>query len=321
MSGEATSIGEVFRQRREARSLTVEQAAFQSKIPLRLLQALESDDYHLLPDPMYLVRFLHEYALFLKLDPAPLEADFHEATRRPPKASLAAAPPPPPMPSVPWTQVLWTAAAIVVITPMVFIALSLGSKRQSEVPRPVQGPERSLDERAPETGGTGMPDRSRVLLSEKPQGPEALTPEAAEQPPKAPEVAGAVPGASAERLAARGSEAVVKAAGAEPSGQLPGPSPASTARLVLTIRATEPAWVSVRSDTTGRRQLLLRTGQAASFDADQGFVVTLGNAGGVALTLNGVPVALHAKSGEVIRELAIPFARRDSGSSPPAPEH
>ncbi len=317
---DGASIGQVFRQRREARGLTDEQAAFQSKVPLRLLQALESDDYHLLPDPMYLVRFLYEYALFLKLDPAPLQADFREATRRPPKASLAAAPPPPPMPTIPWKQVLWTAAAIVVVTPLVFIALSLSSKRLPEAPPPVQGPERTVEEQVPESGGGEMPDRNPALRSDNPQAPEALTQQAAEETPKSPVTSGAGSGASPEGFTARVSEPAVQLAGPQPPSQLPSPSPASGARLVLTIRATAPAWVSVRSDTAGRRQLLLKTGQITSFDADKGFMVTLGNAGGVALSLNGVPVPVHGKSGEVIRDLAIPLARSEAGPSPPAGE-
>jgi cytoskeleton protein RodZ len=110
----------------------------------------------------------------------------------------------------------------------------------------------------------------------------------------------------------------VPLAGTEPPSQLP--SPSSAARLVLTIRATELAWVSVRSDTAGRRQLLLKSGQITSFDADKGFVVTLGNAGGVALSLNGMPVPVRGKSGEVIRNLAIPLAKSEAGPSPSGAE-
>ncbi len=296
MSGEA-SIGQLFRQRREARGLSTEQAAFQSKIPLRLLQALESDDYHLLPDPMYLIRFLHEYALFLKLDPVALEAEFQEATRRPPRTSLAAAPPPPPKPAIPWRQVLWTAAAILVVTPLVFIALSLSSRRLPEAPPPVQGPERVSEDQAPEAGD-GMPDRHFVQRPE-----DVLAPLASGQrsPAPSPDTSGVVQPTKV----------------GEPS---PLSSAAGGARLVLTIRATAPAWVSVRSDTGGRRQVLLQTGQLATFDAVKGFVVTLGNAGGVALSLNGVPLSVSGKSGEVIRDLPIPLAQSRIEPSLPAPE-
>ncbi|MBI2561657.1 MAG: helix-turn-helix domain-containing protein [candidate division NC10 bacterium] len=126
------SIGQTLRERREERGLSPEQAAFQSRVPLRLLQALEADDYRLLPDAAYLIRFLQDYARLLKLDPDVLAAEFRKAIRRPPGTSLVAVPPPTPPLMIPWKQVLWTLAAILVITPLVFIVLSLASKRAAE---------------------------------------------------------------------------------------------------------------------------------------------------------------------------------------------
>ncbi len=110
------SIGQMLRKHREERGLTPEQAAHQSRVPLRLLQALEADDYHLLPDPGYLTRLLHEYALLLKLDPKALEVEFRSAIRRPPGGGLVAAPAQPPPLVIPWKQVLWTAGVILIVT-------------------------------------------------------------------------------------------------------------------------------------------------------------------------------------------------------------
>ena len=126
------SIGQTLRRRREERGLTVEQGAHQSKVPIRLVEALESDDYHLLPDALYLVGLLHEYAVILQLDAAALEAEFRQAVRRPPRPSLAPPSATRPDPAIPWKQMLWTMVAILVVTPLVFIALSLASKRAQE---------------------------------------------------------------------------------------------------------------------------------------------------------------------------------------------
>ena len=132
------SIGQTLRRRREERGLTVEQAAHQSKVPIRLVEALESDDYHLLPDALYLVRLLHEYATLLQLDAAAIEAEFRQAVRRPPRPSLAPPSATRSAPMIPWKQMLWTMVAILVVTPLVFIALSLASKRAQE--REAQAP-------------------------------------------------------------------------------------------------------------------------------------------------------------------------------------
>jgi hypothetical protein len=88
--------------------------------------------------------------------------------------------------------------------------------------------------------------------------------------------------------------------------------------------------MAVRADDGQQREALLQKGQIARFVADTGFVVTVGNAGGVELSLNGKPMPLLGVSGQVIRDLVIPPVVRDSeapgasspGAAPPgaAPE-
>ena len=144
------SIGQTLRRRREERGLSVEQAAHQSKVPIRLVEALESDDYHLLPDALYLIRLLHDYATLLQLDAAAIEAEFRQAVRRPPHPSLAPPSASRPDPAIPWKQMLWTMLAILVVTPLVFIALSLASKRAQE--REARGPDSGSARRGVATG-------------------------------------------------------------------------------------------------------------------------------------------------------------------------
>lgn len=288
------SIGQTLREGREERGLTPEQAAFQSRVPLRLLQALETDDYRLLPDASYLIRFLHDYARLLKLDPDALQAEFRKAIRRPPGTSLVAVPPPAPPPMIPWKQVLWTAAAIVVITPLVFIVLSLASKRAAER-RPPPVAERPVEEQAPAEGQTPASPERPVTGSpgaEQPGG-AASPAEAPAPPPKSPNAAGpTLPAPAAER---------------------------TPRRFQLTARAVEPTWMAVRADGGQERQVLLQKGQTARFAADTGFVVTVGNAGGVDLSLNGQHVPSLGASGQVVRDLAIPPIPRPepSGATPP----
>lgn len=289
MSGRE-SIGHILRQRREERGLTIEQAAFQSKVPLRLLQALEADDYHLLPDAFYLIRLLHDMAVFLRLDPVVLETDFRGAIRRPPRQTLAVAPPPPPPPTIPWRQVAWTVAAIVVITPLVFIALSLTSKRAAETPESTQlkDKEQAVVDQVPAEGNGGVvADRFLAMY------PDIERTGATPEP-------GTMPEAPREVSESSG-----------PAGPPVAPTPR---RFLLTARALEPTWMSVRADGGERRQVLLQAGQVVRFVADTGFVVTLGNAGGVDLSLNGTPVPSAGKSGEVIRDMTIPVVKKGPGS-------
>lgn len=293
MSEKAT-IGQILRGCREERGLTPEQAAFQSRIPLRLLQALESDDYRLLPDAAYLIRFLHDYARLLDLDPSPMEEDFRQTLRRPPRVSPAAPPPQPPL-SIPWKQVLWTAVAILVVTPLVFIVLSLASKRSVERPGPPPVAERPVGDQAPGEA-PAVPEGGGLASMERPLAlrPGTARPEVAVGPAVQPEPS---PGSPAS---------------AGPALQAPGfPAPLTEQRprrFHLTARALEPTWMVVRADGGQDREVLLQKGQTARFTAETGFVVTLGNAGGVDLSLNGEPIPSLGLSGQVIRELAIPMA-------------
>ncbi|MBI4572574.1 MAG: DUF4115 domain-containing protein [candidate division NC10 bacterium] len=292
---EHVSIGQTLRGRREERGLTPEQAAFQSKVPIRLLQALESDDYRALPDAAYLTRFLHEYARLLKLDPSPLEVEFRKAIRRPPASSLVPAIPPAPRQAIPWTQVLWTATAILVVIPLVFIALSVASKRAGERPGSPQVADGPGEERGPDAA-----DQPLASRPEDATPGEAVVPGEPLAPPSTgPEIAG-------------------------PAPEIPtlpaSPADLTSRRFLLTARALEATWMVVRADHGQQREVLLRKGQTARFVADTGFVITVGNAGGVDLSLNGRSVPSLGKSGQVVRDFSVPPLRQapdTPGAMPP----
>ena len=292
---EKATIGQILRQHREERGLTPEQAAYQSKVPLRLLQALESDDYHLLPDAGYLIRFLHEYARLLKLDPAALQQEFRRTIHRPPGQSLTPVPPPPP-PPIPWKHVAWTGAAILVVTPLVFIALSLASKRSAERAPAPPAVERPSEEPGPVGDSNRLiPDRPAAALSDTVRSDTADAP-------------------AGTRGIAPGPARIAQAPPILPPERKP-------YRFLLTAHALEPTWMSVRADGGQEREVLLQKGQTARFGADRGFVVTVGNAGGVELSLNGEPVPSLGASRQVIRDLTLPSPRRPSGATGvPSPE-
>jgi cytoskeleton protein RodZ len=289
-----TSIGSTLRQHREERGLTVEQAAFQCKVPLRLVQALESDDYHLVPDALYLVRLLRDYAVFLNLDAVALETEFLTAIQRPSQALLSVVPAPRPTPTIPWKQVRWTVTAILVVTPLVFIALSLASKRSSD--QAVQAPvaESRVEVTAQGAGETsGVADR---LLGSALQSGSAAPATVTEQavPP---------PVETRKALTTLGQTPVRSAVTTE----------AATGGHVLVATAREPTWLSVRADGQERKQVLLQAGESAQFGAQTRLHVIVGNAGGVSLWYNGTPLPALGRSGEVVRDLVLP---PPAGSTP-----
>ena len=291
------SIGETLRRRREERALTPEQAASKSKVPLRLVQMLESDDYQLLPDPLYLVRLLHEYATFLDLDAAALGAEFQRAMHRPPRPATPPAPAPVPRAAstIPWKQVLWTVAAILVATPLVVIALSLASKRSADQTVSTRPGEPKIEQ--PASGSSSVEPPAQKTDDVAPDG--SPPPTTLSEATATPVVATPAPPGPAEHATA---------------------APSGAAGHILIVRAQEPTWLSVRADQKDPREVLLQPDQVVRFEAQTGYRVTVGNAGGVTLSLDGTPLPALGRSGEVVRDLVIPPGRRDSPASgaPPA---
>src|SRR3972149_211953 len=249
---ENRTSGQMLRAAREARGISREEAAEATRIQAGFLAAMEDDDFELLPDERYLLRFLEEYARFLGLDSARLQRRCAQQITRN-HSSLAVFPVPRTV-TVSLRRLAPLFLLLAVIIPSFFIALSLLANR----PPMVQGPERTG---APDAGtpGTGAPDAADPSA--------AGTPDASESP-------------------------------AASAGQ--------GAPQILRARAGEMTWMLVTIDGRETRDVLLRPGEIWEWRAQEGFVVTVGNAGGVELTLNGRPVSRLGEAGQVIRDLHLP---------------
>lgn len=72
----SVELGATLRDAREARQLAFEEVAAATRIHPRYLAALEAERFDTLPGRAYARSFLHEYAAYLGLDPAPLVAEY-----------------------------------------------------------------------------------------------------------------------------------------------------------------------------------------------------------------------------------------------------
>jgi len=66
------TLGEFLRRERELRSISLEEIARTTRIPLRTLRCIEQDEFDHLPGRVFTRGFLQAYAQALDLDPAPL---------------------------------------------------------------------------------------------------------------------------------------------------------------------------------------------------------------------------------------------------------
>jgi cytoskeleton protein RodZ len=101
---------------------------------------------------------------------------------------------------------------------------------------------------------------------------------------------------------APGQPAAVTVAEPKPPGQ----------RLVM--RAVEPTWIRVQVDEGQVAEELLQAGAVREWTAERRFVLTVGNAGGLELDLNGKRMPSLGAKGAVIQRLVLPQEAPASGS-------
>jgi cytoskeletal protein RodZ len=70
--------------------------------------------------------------------------------------------------------------------------------------------------------------------------------------------------------------------------------------FLLKIMASEKTWMKVIIDGQKQREYSLEAGDNIALEADTGYNLLIGNAGGVELLLNDNPIALQGKSGQVV---------------------
>jgi hypothetical protein len=74
----------------------------------------------------------------------------------------------------------------------------------------------------------------------------------------------------------------------------------------LVVKTTEPTWLRVRTSDRGVSEENIPAGQTREWVSNRPFILTVGNAGGVTLELNGRPLPALGASGAVIRDFVLP---------------
>jgi cytoskeleton protein RodZ len=83
-------------------------------------------------------------------------------------------------------------------------------------------------------------------------------------------------------------------------------APVSPASQRLIVKAVESTWIRIQADDGTVDDALLAPGATREWTAERRFFVTIGNAGGIELTLNGQPMPPLGARGVVIRRLELP---------------
>jgi cytoskeletal protein RodZ len=99
----------------------------------------------------------------------------------------------------------------------------------------------------------------------------------------------------------------------EEAAALPAPTQGASGLLtsaaeghLLRVQATDLTWIAVTIDGREVRDVLLQPGDTIQWRAQEGFLLTVGNAGGVQLSLDGQALPPLGGAGQVLRNIPIP---------------
>lgn len=298
------SVGEFFKHVRETKGLTIDDVASKTRIRTDFLKALEDGNLAKLPDQVFAKGFVRTYARSLGLD----EEDamqrfvqsagaFYDKQEERERLRLKQAEDERRRRSNRKVMALAVGVAVLVL-------ILLLTREQSGIllTRPAPEP--------PPLSLTAPPPISppESLLSPQPPEPSVEEPVgagASEAEAEAESDAGETPESAASALPP------AMAAQEEPT-----PAPLSLPRdllgasvgeaaMVLDLEALELTWVVVQIDGGSPHEALLRPGERVTWQGREQFTLTLGNAGGVRVELNGEPRGPFGPSGSVARDIVL----------------
>lgn len=311
------SVGAYLRELRTSRGVSLDEVARLTRVASRYLTALENDAFSELPAPVFVRGFIRAYCQ--ALGQSPDEAlgiyDGHDG-----RAPHPVTPPVPPLRS---RSTAPRSRGTVVVSFILLVILGMALFTVALVIRPGDRLERPLVEVRPEPlpvppapaagSGEAVSDASRgAVLTPRVPGPEPSP--ASVRPP-------VQPGSPTATVSpARPSGPGPQAAAGPPATPQPDASaarpvaPPNLERIVgavsapyhLIARTNESTWIRVRTDDGRSSDETVPAGEIREWVSDRPFVITVGNAGGVSLELNGRPLPPLGARGAVIPRLVLP---------------
>jgi len=284
-------LGEWLRQRREEQGISLEQAEADTRIRIRYIEALETEDFDSLPDPVVGRGFLRNYASYLELDAK-------EASDR--YSRLVAPPEPEPLPDRDAPATGSESFRPVSLHDMpgfratrnwfVVAALILGVALVA-------------------AAWWGYPYISRALFRPKATPEPTATQQLSSTDLPAATQAASAPAARTSTVppTATGTASIEETATLElsPTPSLtpspsPSPSPPVYTGIFLELVFTNTSWIQVTVDGVRQFQGELETDTYRSWYGEERIELRIGNAGAVLVTVNGESLGPLGAPGEVV---------------------
>ena len=270
-----SSLGIRLRELREAKGVSLDDIARSTRVGRRHLEALESETWGELPSPVFVKGFIRAYCEFLEASPDEALGLYREVTGETVKPDRLQSSMRTP-PARRFGPLMVSLVLFIALGASLF-ALESGSRALRAPPRPY----RRL---------RGAIPRARPRRKLPPRLPRPPWPYYRVQFRRV----------QFRRVQFR--PAPVPAGEPRPGGQR------------LLIRAVEPTWIRVQVDEGQVTEELMQAGAVREWTAARKFVLTVGNAGGLEIDLNGRRIPPLGARGAVIQRLVLPAEAQGAGS-------
>jgi cytoskeletal protein RodZ len=271
------SLGTYLRELRSAKDVSLDEVTRATRVGRAHLEALEAEDLASLPAPVFVKGFIRAYCEFLQADAGEALARYRELIGDRGRSTTAGALEPRAA-GIGRGPVFVSVILLIVLGAALFILNSGRSSPSRSVRPPAAGAPATATEPAatPVTASAPAPARPEPAITPAPAAP---------LPPAAMPLPVATPAAPAS----------------------PGPAaPAARPAQRLVVKALEPTWIRIQMDDSRTVEELLPAGATREWSAEKRVVLTVGNAGGISLELNGRALPPVGAPGAVIRELVLP---------------
>jgi cytoskeleton protein RodZ len=305
------SLGSYLRELRQRRGLSLEELSRVTRVAPRYLEALEGDDLGALPGQVFARGFLRAYCQALQTPADEAIALYHRQTGTPP-----------PSPATPGRRlepgarsrgtVLVSFVLLVIFGVALFAVANVLQSARERAGARSEPPASS--EPAPVAAPT---DTAPAVTAVPPSVMVAPPPVTAVPPPVmvAPPSVTAAPATEAKPAAP---EPPPPSVAVTPRPVSPPPKPGEIAASIGTVsspyrlvaRVWEATWVRVRTEDGRAIEETIQAGETREWTSNTPFILTVGNAGGIALELNGRPLPPLGARGAVISRLVIPPAQQ-----------
>jgi cytoskeleton protein RodZ len=264
------SFGEELKQAREERGISLRQISDATHIGIRFLQAIESDNYAILPGGIFNRSFVKSYARYIGIDEEQALARYNQQLEE-----MGGEPPRTPATRFEGIEddepSSWGSISLIII---ILVILGLGGYGAY---RYFTGDSAKAGEPTNSFAGTGEPVASAANSASTTASPEA-TPQ--------PEANFAAPAAEPSPTAVSQAQA------------------AEELRVQLHARDAE-CWIKVKTDENQPETKMLQPGETRIFRASDKIVLNLGNMPSLSVTLNGRPAKLPTRSNGTVAENVI----------------